>query len=339
MTKEEFFDIYYPGLKRENLSESCKMLQNALWESYDDGIIKDNHIFKTAYHICVPLYNRLKVHEDQIKNDIDELNGKHGTPAFSVETIDEISVPIQEMAFICDSYHQYFEALNDSTIDTLTKANESLKYQENVMMSVETPKIEAKSNEKEIISLKIDQEPAHKKWFVKVLNSKIPKELINKEENKESGIEQDKEPEIKTEEKKNKDQLLYVCLNCLFNELCDIGCLNSDNENIEVFIYRFSGFNGQYPPEMKLLWKGKNTFLGYITRCLISDKVNDPVGLGVIASFFQSKSGKPMNLSVQDCTFKDFDTDKNRLHPDFVKAVELLRKCGFVNVEFTSSRR
>ena len=78
------------------------------------------------------------------------------------------------MAFICDAYHQYFEAFNDSTIETLTKANESPKYQENVIMSIETPEIEANRNEKEVISLKIDQEPAHKKWFVRVLNSKIP---------------------------------------------------------------------------------------------------------------------------------------------------------------------
>ena len=75
--------------------------------------------------------------------------------------------------------------------------------------------------------------------------------------------------------------------------------------------------------------KGKNKLLGYIARCLLSDKTNDPVGLGLVASFFQSMSGKPMNLSVQDCPFKDFEKDENGLHPDFVKAVKLLRKCGF----------
>ena len=46
-----------------------------------------------------------------------------------------------------------------------------------------------------------------------------------------------------------------------------------------------------------------------------------------------------MNLSVPDCTFEDFEKERNKLHSDFIKAVELLRKCGFVNVEFTSSRR
>ncbi len=317
MTKEEFLDIYYPGLRWDDLSESCKMLQNALWKSYDDGIIKDNHIFKTAYDICVPLYNRLKGHEDQIKKDIDELNGKHGTPAFSVETIDEISVPIQDMAFICDAYHQYFEAFNDSTIETLTKANESPKYQENVIMSIETPEIEANRNEKEVISLKIDQEPAHKKWFVRVLNSKIP---------------------IKAN--KDRDHILYENLNKLYKELSDSDLVNPNEEDKTVFIYRFSGFNGPFSSERKIEWNGENVFLGYIVRCLITDPRNKPMAFGTVASFFLSKTLVPMNFSTADnYTVKDFEKERNKLDPQFIKAVELLRKCGFVNVEFTSSRR
>ena len=46
-----------------------------------------------------------------------------------------------------------------------------------------------------------------------------------------------------------------------------------------------------------------------------------------------------MNLSVKNRPFKDFEKEKNSLHSDFVKAVELLKECGFVNVELTSSRR
>lgn len=319
MTKEEFFDLYYPGLKWEGLSDSCRMLQNFLWESYDDGIIKDNHIFKTAYHICVPLYNKLKGHEDQIKNDIDELNGKHGTPAFSVETIDEISVPIQDMAFICDAYHQYFEAFNDSTIETLTKVNESSKYQENVMISVETPEIEGNSNEKEFISLKIDQEPAHKKWFVKVLNSKIP---------------------IKPN--KDRDHILYENLNKLYKELSDSDLVNPNEEDKTVFIYRFSGLNGSFSPERKIKWKGDDIFLGYIVRCLISDKKNVPMSFSTIASFFSAEKGTPIHLaSAKNYEVKDFEEEKRIkcLPLKFISAVELLRKCGFINVEFTSARR
>jgi hypothetical protein len=160
-----------------------------------------------------------------------------------------------------------------------------------------------------------DHNPNHKEWFIKILSSKIP------------------------ENQSDKDTFILKCLNCLFDELCKMGYLDPDDENRLIFIYRFSGFNDAYPLGWGLEWKGKNTFLGYIVRCLISDNLTDPVGLGKVASYFISKSRKAMNLSVQSCTFKDFDNEKNKLNSDFVNAVELLRKCGFVNVEFTSSRR
>ena len=313
MTKEEFFDIYYPGLRWENLSESCKMLQNALWESYDNGIIKDNHIFKNAYHICVPLYNRLKGYEDQILNDIDELNGKHGTPLFSLETIDRISAPLQDMAFICETYHKYFEVFNDSTIETMANmTNAPTTYQENVRKSDEMPISDVFSNENEMINLKNDLEPTHRKWFVKVLNSKIP---------------------IKPN--KTRDQILYDNLKQLYKELSDSDFVNPSEEDQTVFIYRFSGLKGPFSPERKIEWKGKQVFLGYIVRCLLSDKTNAPEGLGKVASFFDSIT----NLSVDNIIVKDYEKEKERLHPYFVEAVEILRKCGFVNVEFTSARR
>ena len=101
MTKEEFFDSYYPGLKCVDFSESRNMIQNALWDSYDEGKIIDVLKFKFAYQVCVPLYNKLKEYEDQINNDIDELDGKHGTPMFCMVAVTEINHLIQDMAFIC----------------------------------------------------------------------------------------------------------------------------------------------------------------------------------------------------------------------------------------------
>ena len=318
MTKEEFFDIYYPGLRWEDLSESCRMLQNALWESYDNGIIKDNHIFKTAYHICVQLYNRLKGYEDQIINDIDELNGKHGTPVFSLETIDRISALLQDMAFICETYHKYFEAFNDSTIETVAKmANEKPIYQENAGKSVEQSKSDVYCNENEMINLRSDQDPAHGKWFVKVLNSKIP---------------------IKPN--KDRDHILYENLNKLYKELCDSDYLNPNEEDKSVFIYRFSGLKGPFSPERKIEWKGDDIFLGYIVRCLISDERNVPMSFITIASFFYATKGTPIHLaSAKYYEVRDFEKEKKCLPLKFISAVELLRKCGFANVEFTSSRR
>ena len=60
MTKEEFIDSFYPGLKCVDLSESRNIILNALWDSYDEGKIIDVLKFKCAYQVCVPLYNKLK---------------------------------------------------------------------------------------------------------------------------------------------------------------------------------------------------------------------------------------------------------------------------------------
>ena len=175
-----------------------------------------------------------------------------------------------------------------------------------------------KDNESEIIAdIHTTNHNQGKELFVRVLDSKL---------------------KGNTSEEKNAE--LLRCLSLLYEELTKESSNLIDTATPkDLFIYRFSGFNGTYPPELKISWKGSNILLGYITRCLISDKTNDPVGLGVVTSFFHSKSGKKMNLSVKNCSFKDYEREKNCLHHSFIIAVELLRKCGFVNVEFTSSRR
>ena len=318
MTKEEFIDSYYPGLKCVDFSESRNMIQNALWDSYDEGKIIDVPKFKFAYQVCVPLYYKLKEYEDQIKHDIDELEGKHGTPMFCMVTVDEINYLIQDMAFICDTYHKYFEAFNESTIETMANmTKETPTDQENVRKSDEMPISDVYSNENEMINLKSDQEPAHRKWFVKVLNSKIP-----------------------IMPSKDRDQILYDNLNKLYKELSDSDLVNPSEEDKTVFIYRFSGFNGPFSPERKIEWKGDDIFLGYIVRCLISDERNLPMSFSIIASFFSATKGTPIHLaSAKYYEVRDFEKEKKCLPLKFISAVELLRKCGFANVEFTSSRR
>ena len=305
MTREEYFDSHYPGLKWIDLSESCKMIQNALWDAYDEtGRIVDILKFKFAYKNCVPLYNKLKEYEDQIRMDLDEYNGKHGTPVLCLETLESISTPIQDMAFICDTYHKYFEFIDVSSIGEDEKNKETTEYKD---INSLIDKVEYKDND-----------PEHRKWFVKILDSKIPNQH------------------------NDKDQVLYDCLGQLYDELCNLGYLNHNNEDKSVFIYRFSGFNEIYPTERKIIWKGKNVFLGYIVRCLISDKLNIPMDFVTVASFFTSETGKPMNLaSAKNYTVENYEEQKRKksLPIDFVNAVELLRRCGFVNVEFTSSRR
>ena len=212
------------------------------------------------------------------------------------------------------------EAFNDSTIETVAKmANENPTYQENAGKSDEMSKSDVYSNENEMINLRSDQDPAHRKWFVKVLNSKIP---------------------IKPN--KDRDHILYENLNKLYKELCDSDYLNPNEEDKSVFIYRFSGLNGSFSPERKIKWKGDDIFLGYIVRCLISDERNVPMSFSTIASFFSAEKGTPIHLaSAKNYEVKDFEEEKRIkcLPLKFISAVELLRKCGFANVEFTSSRR
>jgi len=310
MTKEEFFDFHYPNLEWVDLSESCKMIQNALWDAYDydTGEIVDFLKFKIAFNNCVPLYNKLKEYEDQIRIDLDEIDGKHGTPVFCLETLEAIGTSIEDMAFICDTYHKYFESID---ISLFIEDHEATECQEKNITS-------------DTVTYK-DEDPEHRKWFVKILSSKIP----DKQEDKDQII-------------KDQDQILYNCLKRLYDELCNCGCLNPDNKDKAVFIYRFSGFNGIYPIERKLLWKDQDILLGYIARCLLSDKRNVPMQFSTVAKFFYKENGKPMNLATAThCTVENFEEEKRkkRLHFSFIKAVELLRKSGFVNVEFTSSRR
>lgn len=124
------------------------------------------------------------------------------------------------MAFICDAYHHYFEFVD---ISLLTNSNE--KNEEN-----------NSENKPKSVNY-IDQDPKHRKnWFAKVRDSKIPSDQTD------------------------KDQYLYECLKKLFDKLCDNGCLEPGKEKRDIFIYRFSGFNGQYPPDMTIRWNGKNIF-------------------------------------------------------------------------------
>ena len=197
------------------------------------------------------------------------------------------------MAFICDIYHKYFESID---LNSFT----------------------------EIVNSK-DEKAEHRKWFVKILDSKIP----DKEDDNGKII-------------KEKDQILYNCLNRLYDELCNYDCLNPNIEDRYVFIYRFSGLNGEYSTERKLLWKDQDILLGYIARCLLSDKRNVPMNFSTVATFFYKENGKPMNLATAiNYTVEDYEEEKRKklLPLSFIKAVELLRKSGFVNVEYTSSRR
>ena len=156
------------------------------------------------------------------------------------------------------------------------------------------------------------------KWYVTVLNSKL-----------------------KGNNSEEKNIELSRCLSLLYNELTREGSNLIDTATPKaLFVYRFSGKGESYPLTTKINWRGKNVLLGHIIRCLLSDARNAPEDLGIAAEFFESKSGKPINLATaKQVPVNDYEKERNNLDPNFVEAVELLRRCGFINVEYTSKRR
>ena len=160
---------------------------------------------------------------------------------------------------------------------------------------------------------------------------------------------------INNPENQPENKILYECLERLFNYLLsgfeDIKLMPSIGKDTskELFIYRFSGIrkNDQdINTDEKILWTGSGVLLGYIARCLFSSSTNPPMGITKFASFFKQESGKQFNLPASAKCEKienkdDYETKRRikQIHEEFVMAVELLRKCGFINAEYTSKRR
>ena len=60
----------------------------------------------------------------------------------------------------------------------------------------------------------------------------------------------------------------------------------------------------------------------------------------ILRVIFESKTGKPINpATARYISVNNYEKERNNLDPNFVEAVELLRRCGFINVEYTSKRR
>ena len=144
---------------------------------------------------------------------------------------------------------------------------------------------------------------------------------------------------LKGSNSEEKDRELPKCLSLLYDELTKEGLIDTTSSK-SLFVYRFSGKGEPYPPSSKINWRGKNVLLGHIIRCLLSDARNTPEDMGIAAEFFESKTGKPINpATARYVSVNNYEKERNNLDPNFVEAVELLRRCGFINVEYTSKRR
>lgn len=150
-----------------------------------------------------------------------------------------------------------------------------------------------------------------------------------------------RDSKIKGSTSKEKEDNLKTSLENLYEVL-----VNEDNPYIrsntekELLIYRFSGYGNPKRPLKTIEWLKSNVLLGHLVRCLISDKSNPPENMGIIATFFQSSSGNSINLATaKHIRVSNFDKEKNDIDQNFVEAVEILRRCGFINAEYTSKRR
>ena len=132
---------------------------------------------------------------------------------------------------------------------------------------------------------------------------------------------------------------LRECLEKLYCILIERGYLD-ENTNKELFIYRFTGFGEPYSKDQTICWKGVNRLLGYIARCLFTYRNSGTEGLGKFGEFFEDEDGKhPYLPSAKHITLEEYHMNPDkRSYRQFKEAIEILQKCGFVNVENTSPR-
>lgn len=129
------------------------------------------------------------------------------------------------------------------------------------------------------------------------------------------------------------------CLDKLYCILIEKGYLD-ENTDKELFIYRFTGLGEPYNKDQTICWKGVNRLLGYIARCLLTYRNSGSEGLGKFGEFFENENGKHPSLpSAKHITLEDYHMNPDkRSYRQFKEAIEILQKCGFVNVENTSPR-
>lgn len=304
------------------------------WQLYLSEFKKDapiSTVLPSITHNCKVqsykiLLSALRSHKDTISERFGNVEGKSFAAVIEQKWRDEdweyvelehqdfrdfITLSLQQMRCIYLTIEGF---LNDADKDLLNWIV-SLYSDDNRQQEIQVEEYKEVIHEGQTIG-GYDSTIPKRKWHVTVLNSKL-----------------------KGNNSEEKNTELRRCLSLLYDELTKGGLIDTTAPK-SLFIYRFSGQGETYPPTAKIKWEGKNVLLGYIIRCLLSDAKNAPEDMGIAAKFFDTKSGKPSNPgTATHVPVNDYDKEKDNLNPNFVEAVELLRRCGFVNVEFASKRR
>ena len=113
-----------------------------------------------------------------------------------------------------------------------------------------------------------------------------------------------------------------------------------ENTDKELFLYRFTGLGEPYSKDQTICWKGVNRLLGYIARCLLTYRNSGTEGLGKFGELFEDEDGNhPYLPSAKHITLEEYNKNPDkRSYQQFKEAIEILQKCGFINVENTSPR-
>ena len=306
--------------KQKEADATTEITMEKLQEYWDKAVKEDG-----SYEIRPPMEEEelVEIHlrpHSKIKYkktpsvDVSYYNSESGTEAFGKD------IMLYSFA-MCDVFNSIRFVLDKNVADILEWIIGSCVYTKrmNELYSNDYNSKNTYQSNKPKHTIDTNKDHKNNKWYVRVRDSKIPKE---------AGF---------------PDDVLYSCLEKLYYMLIELGHIDK-NTNIDLFIYRFSGIGKPYSIDNKINWNGKRILLGHIIRCLTSDKVNPPMDMAAIAKYFISKTGNDINLAsasyqhIEDSLEEDIHKKKS-FEPLFVEAVKLLRKCDFINVEFTSKRR
>ena len=123
---------------------------------------------------------------------------------------------------------------------------------------------------------------------------------------------------------------LYQGLEKIWESLAEAGDIDADKSNKEIFIYRLSGINCPLDEEnkdIKLNFKGNETLLGAIVRCLFEDKNKQCTPpYSRIAGFFENIK----NLATIG--------NKDAKNPSMARAINIVKNSGFSTKEDLEER-
>ena len=330
---DDFNPFSIAVMKMEGISIERVNEQWITWRKIEKA---PKEIYNLVYAICFKMFSNKNDYFQYFYNKLSD------SPSF-IKYLDNFNKLI-ELFSKCDDklLIRYMTNKKYAGVENKIDTKPSWEVDEDEEYSLDVDSIGPRSIETMVVDLDL---PFYREQFVESEETYVTSEVtrIAAQETASKGnhlFVKVRESKVKGTNQEEKNINLIKSLFQLCDELQKKGMIDS-NTDAHLFVYRFSGKGmEQYPLSETIKWKGKNLLLGHLIRCLISDQHNPPMNFKTASTFFISDSGKDINLaSAKYVDGKDFDNNRSFLSASFVEAVEILRRCGFTNVEFTSMRR